>query len=151
MATTTPNDPASGADHTAQPFATLTPVNALSRMAFSDVFDATVLSGQRAQNQIGRNHNRLRMDVQDEQRYDADVARFRMHDERGRETSESLTEPDTDAEASSGGSLGMIWTGRYVFALEPEPSDPDLGWIVGKSAEQAPSADLLLSTKTFAK
>jgi hypothetical protein len=149
MATTTPNDPTSGADSAAQPFATLTPVNALARMAFSDVFDAMVLGRQRSE--AGGNHSQLRMDVQHEQRYDADVARFRMDDERGRETSESLTEPDTDAEASSGGSLGMIWTGRYVFALEPEPSDPDLGWIVGKSAEQAPSADLLLSTKAFAK
>jgi hypothetical protein len=49
MATTTPNDPTSGADSAAQPFATLTPVNALARMAFSDVFDAMVLGRQRSE------------------------------------------------------------------------------------------------------
>lgn len=91
------------------------------------------------------------MVVHDEQCYDAAVARFRV-EERHRETSESLTEPDTDAEASRDCNLGMIWTGSYVFALEPKPLEANLGWAVGKStADRLPCGDLLLSTKAFAK
>lgn len=141
-ASTTLNDPAGGAENTAPPFASLTPVNALAKMAFSDVFEATGLSGQKTQND--GNGGPPRMVVQDEQRYDADVARFRMEEERGRETSERLTEPDTDAEASSDGGLGMMWTGRYVFTLHPVPSATELRWTVRKgTTEQAPWGDLL--------
>jgi hypothetical protein len=69
-----------------------------------------------------------------------------------RATSESLTEPDTDAEVSKDGGLGMIWTGRYVLALEPAPSAEDLGWTAGRgTTEQAPCGDLVLATKAFAK
>jgi hypothetical protein len=45
---------------------------------------------------------------------------------------------------------GMIWTGRYVFALKPNPSSPDYGWTAGKDGTGVP-CDLLLSTKAFAK
>lgn len=99
------------------------------------------------------------MIVQDEQCYDQDVARFRRQKERsrGRETSESLTESDTDAEAASGhgDDAGKIWKGSYVFALRSEPSVAQLGWTVGRgpgAGEQASSCgDLVLCTRAFEK
>jgi len=46
----------------------------------------------------------------------------------------------------------MIWTGRYVLALEPAPSAEDLGWTAGRgTTQQALCGDLVLATKAFAK
>jgi hypothetical protein len=132
-------------------FATLRPVNALAKMAFSNIRET----------RMGYQQHALpsHMLVEPELRHDPDVRRFRLEVERARETSESLTDPDTDAESQAGGdaALGMIWSGCYVFALETPPSAPDMGWSLGRGpAEKTPNphdphSDMLLTTRAFAK
>ena len=82
-------------------FASLTPANALARLAFSDVYDA--LTSRRQNNQAdGAQAALRRMLVEPEQTCDDEIVRLRREIERkyntDGEASETLTEPDTDTE-----------------------------------------------------
>lgn len=150
MAALTNNQEGLQATAHAVPFATLKPVNALAKMAFSNVHETKMADQQRAPSL---------MLIDPEQRYDPAVRRFRLEEKRARETSESLTDPDTDAESQPGrdAALGMIWSGYYAFALDPRPSEPDLGWSAGRGPPEKtpnpndPHGDMLLTTRLFAK
>jgi len=83
-------------------FASLTPANALVRLAFSDVYDT--LTSRRQNNQADGTQAALgRMLVEPEQTCDDEIVRLRREMERTKydadgEASETLTEPDTDTE-----------------------------------------------------
>ncbi|KAL8905547.1 MAG: hypothetical protein Q9207_002573 [Kuettlingeria erythrocarpa] len=131
-------------------FASLTPVNVLAKLAFSDLYDK--LTAGRQNSQADGVSARHRMAVVPQQIVDSDVLRFRFEEERrvssqnayssDAETSESLTEPNTDTE-SQHQELGMIWTGRYLLALESLPSVPNWGYTVGKGSLENTPFDLL--------
>jgi hypothetical protein len=80
-------------------FASLTPTNALTRLAFSDVYDA--LTSRRQNNQEDGAQSALRrMLVEPEQTCDDEIVRLRREMERTKydtddEVSAALTEPDT--------------------------------------------------------
>ena len=78
--------------------------------------------------------------VAPEQVYNADVLRLRLETDRqvskqaynsDGETSESLTEPDSDTERHHR-ELGMIWIGHYRMQLRSPPFVPERGWTGGK-------------------
>ena len=135
--------------------ATLTPANALTRLALSDAYDA--LTAGRQKNP--RDGSPLcRMQVDPTQVCDEGV--HQLQRELGRRlryegysdgfTSDSLTEPSEGEAAASIRELGMIWTGRYLLGFQP-PSVPELGLTAGKGRLPRSSADLLLCTVAFAK
>ncbi|KAI1737827.1 kinase-like domain-containing protein [Xylaria scruposa] len=131
-----------------QVFATLTPVNAHAKAAFSEVFDATTCDLQGAPT----NAVSHRMSAEAEQQYDADVLRFRRemeHRSSEGNTSESLTELNTDVELDTK-HLGMIWKGHYTLDLQHEPFAPDMGWTAGKRSVGR-GTDIILCTTSFAK
>ncbi|KAF9729841.1 hypothetical protein PMIN01_11774 [Paraphaeosphaeria minitans] len=134
-------------------FAILTPANPLTRLAFSDVYEA--LNSLRQNTQTDGIQAALgRMSVECEQRRDAEVVRLRRelskpYDNDG-EASESLTEPDTDTEEQLH-VLGMIWVGHYVLELQSPPAVPERGWAAGKGPLENVQIDLLLCTRLFAK
>ena len=139
-------------------FASLAPAGVLARLAFSDLFES--LSAGR-QNSVADGSPALdRMAVEPQQIFDSDVLRLRLEAERrvssqnaylsDGETSESLTEPDSDIE-SQHHELGMIWTGQYLLALESPPSVPERGYTAGKGPLENTPVDLLLCTRSFAK
>lgn len=130
-------------------FATLKPANVLAKLAFSNVIDA--LGHQTVG--IADPPADPRMAVDAQQVYDAEVRQLQREVERRREqteegyTSESLTD-NTDAEDS----LGMVWDGYFPLCFQRPPSDPDLGWTMGKGPQEGmQSADLLLCTRSFAR
>lgn len=87
-------------------FATLTPENALARLAFSDLYDSLTAGRQNAQEdgpQVLR-----RIAVQPQQTVDSEVLQLRLEADRSvsqnaylsdAETSESYPKPDLDTEA----------------------------------------------------
>ena len=136
-------------------FASLTPANALARLAFSDVYG--VLTSGRQNNQP--DDALRRMAVEPQQTFDGEILRLRFETKKRAsrnayatdgESSESLTEPDTDTEQTYQ-ELGMIWKGRYLLRLEPLPSVPFMGWAAGKGPLENTPMDLLLCTRPFAK
>lgn len=141
-----------------QAFASLAPANALARLAFSDLYD-TLTSG-RQNNQADNAQFALgRMAVEPQQTFDGEILRLRFETEKSvarkayandSETSDSLTEPDTDTEQAYQ-ELGMIWEGRYLLGLQSPPSQPERGWAAGKGPLENIPIDLLLCSKTFAK
>src|SRR5690554_3072208 len=114
------------------PFATLTPVNVVAKMAFSDVYDNRVRGRQSpAPHDIMATHD---LRAEPEQKYNKDVLRFRREIEcklSGRGASESPTEPDTDAEVEAQ-HVGMVWTGHYDLRLQTPPLSSEMGWVAGK-------------------
>jgi hypothetical protein len=137
-------------DHT---FAFLAPANPLTRLAFSEVYEA--LTSLRQNTQADGIQAALgRMSVESEQRRDAEVVHLRRelskpYDNDG-EVSESLTEPDTDTEEQLH-VLGMIWIGHYVLELQSPPDVPERGWAAGKGPLENVQIDLVLCTRLFAK
>lgn len=154
-------------------FATLTPANVLARLAFSDAYDVLTASRQSTHADDARARAFHRMNAGPQQEYDDDVLRLRLEVERRHsqqdrdgETSDSLTEPDTDTEHGLR-EYGMIWIGHFVLGFEPAPSMPELGWMIGKVPigsgivvqdlprnglpENIPGLDILLCTRSFAK
>ncbi|KAI1420108.1 kinase-like domain-containing protein [Xylaria sp. FL1777] len=135
-------------------FASLTPANALARLAFSDVYD--VLMSRRQNNQAEDAQAALRrMHVEPEQICDDEIVRLRREKERTKydtdgEASESLTEPDTDTERHLR-EHGMVWVGRYLLGLQSPPAVPERGWAAGKGPLENMPIDLLLCTRSFAK
>ena len=135
-------------------FASLTPANALARLAFSDVYDALTARCQNNQAdavQAGLRH----MFVKPEQIHDDEIIRLRREMERPKqdtdgEASETLTEPDTDTEEQLQ-QLGMIWVGCYRLDLKLKPVVPEKGWTAGKGPWEGLLIDLLLCTRPFAK
>ena len=136
-------------------FASLTPTNALAKLAFSEVYG--VLTSGRQNNQP--DDALRRMAVASQQTFDGEILRLRFETRKRAsrnayaidgESSESLTEPDTDTEQAYQ-ELGMIWKGRYLLRLEPLPSVPFMGWVVGKGPLENTPVDLLLCTRPFAK
>ena len=97
--------------------------------------------------------------VAPEQVYNADVLRLRLETDRqvskqaynsDGETSESLTEPDSDTERHHR-ELGMIWIGHYRMQLRSPPFVPERGWTGGKGPLEKIPVDLIFCTKAFAK
>lgn len=135
-------------------FASLTPANALARLAFSEVYDA--LTFRRQDSQTDGTQAALRhMRVEPKQICDDEIVRLRREMERTKndtdgEASETLTEPDTDTEELLQ-ELGMIWAGRYLLSLESQPAEPESGWRVGKGPLENIPIDLVLCTRAFAK
>lgn len=135
-------------------FVSLTPVNALARLAFSEVYDT--LTSRRQSDLAADTQAALgRMLVEPDQICDDEIVRLRR--EMGRtkydtdgEASETLTEPDTDTEQELR-KLGMVWVGQYLLALRPQPANPEKGWTVGKGPLGNMPFDLLLCTRSFAK
>ncbi|KAN0076119.1 hypothetical protein V8E54_006261 [Elaphomyces granulatus] len=119
-------------------YATLTPANDLAKLAFSDIYDT---SNAGRQNGTADGNSALRhITVAPEQVYNADVLRLRLETDRqvskqaynsDGETSESLTEPDSDTERHHR-ELGMIWIGHYRMQLRSPPFVPERGWTGGK-------------------
>ncbi|KAI0098545.1 kinase-like domain-containing protein [Nemania sp. FL0031] len=137
-------------------FATLTPSNALAKLAFSEVYQSLL---SRPQVEPGQNAQAAlcRMAVDADQVFDKDILRLRLETERrlarnsrDGESSESGTEPSTDTEESRQ-ELGMIWVGKYLLSFGSEPSDFRRGWTMGKSPLENPAIDLVLCTKSYAK
>ncbi|KAL9014351.1 MAG: hypothetical protein Q9173_001000 [Seirophora scorigena] len=139
-------------------FAFLTPANVLAKLAFSELYDSLTADRQNSPaDGVSALH---RMAVVPQQIVDSDVLRLRFEEERracspsayasDAETSESLTEPNTDTE-SYHRELGMIWIGRYLLALESPPSVPNRGYTAGKGPLENTPIDLLLCTRRFAK
>lgn len=138
-------------------FATLTPLNALARSAFSNLND-TLISGSRStkKDALSSSH---RMVVEAKRTFDREVFRLELESKRREsqaayasdaETSESMPEPDSDME-SKHYELGNIWIGNYELSLEAEPSASAQGYTVGKGPLESLPLDLLLCTKFFAK
>lgn len=134
------------------PFATLTPANVLAKVAFSEVYETMIR--RRQGNTTTEISAFRRLSAESEQRYHKDVLDFRREIERkpsGEDTSDSLTELDSDNEIDSQ-HLGMVWTGCHTLQLQLPPSTPDMGWTAGRSSlEKGPYADIFLCTKAFAK
>ena len=141
-------------------FATLTPANALARLAFSDQYDTT-LDGQTTT----QYHHLRRMRLQKpQQEYDPEVLQFNREVERQGSPDEftdlSLTEPNTDTEQGLR-EFGMVWVGYFFFDLGFPPIEIELGWKVGKGQQGAhigrsqqkrnAGVDLALCTRPFAK
>lgn len=135
-------------------FVSLTPANALARLAFSEVYDT--LTSRRQSDLAADTQAALgRMLVEPDQICDDEIVRLRR--EMGRtkydtdgEASETLTEPDTDTEEELR-KLGMVWVGQYLLALEPLPTSTANGWTAGKGPLENGAFDLLLCTRSFAK
>lgn len=134
------------------PFATLTPVNVVAKMAFSDVYDNIVRGRQSVAPPDTMAAHNLR--VEPEQKYNKDVLRFRReieHKLSGRGASESPTEPDTDAEVEAQ-HVGMVWTGHYDLRLQTPPLSSEMGWVAGKGPMgKGPHPDIIFCTRAFAK
>lgn len=135
-------------------FASLTPANALSRLAFSQVYDA--LTSRRQNSQTDGAQAALRhMLVEPKQTCDDEIVRLRREMERIKddtdgEASETLTEPDSDTEELLQ-ELGMVWVGSYLLSLQSPPAVPERGWTAGKGPLENMPIDLLLCTRAFAK
>ncbi|RMD44306.1 hypothetical protein DV735_g912, partial [Chaetothyriales sp. CBS 134920] len=95
-------------------FISLTPANALARLAFSDAYDSLMTRCQNSQAD-GVQAAFRRMRVKPEQIYDKEIIRLRYTD-----TESMLKE------------TGKIWSGCYVLELHNLPSMPERGWIAGK-------------------
>lgn len=106
-------------------FVSLTPANALARLAFSEVYD-TLTSRRQSDLAAGTQAALGRMRSEPEQICDDEIVRLRRemghtkYDTDG-EASETLTEPDTDTEEELR-KLGMVWVGQYLLALESLPA-----------------------------
>ncbi|KAH8836626.1 hypothetical protein MCOR31_011493 [Pyricularia oryzae] len=137
-----------------QIYATLTPINALARLALSETYDV-LTAGQ--QNSL-REGPLCRMKVEPQQRYNKDVSQLRRELQRRSDkgdgfTSDSLTEPESANEIENNQQLGTIWEGQYLLAFNPQPRTAEIGWRVGKSSQMLNSQhpDLVLCTSVFAK
>ncbi|KAL5901797.1 hypothetical protein ACKVWE_011513 [Pyricularia oryzae] len=137
-----------------QIYATLTPINALARLALSETYDV-LTAGQ--QNSL-REGPLCRMKVEPQQRYNKDVSQLRRELQRRSDkgdgfTSDSLTEPESANEIENNQQLGTIWEGQYLLGFNPQPRIAEVGWRVGKSSQVLNSQhpDLVLCTPVFAK
>ncbi|KAK3331565.1 kinase-like domain-containing protein [Cercophora scortea] len=135
-------------------FASLTPANALARLAFSDVYNLLISRRQNSQ----ANNPQVALDrmlVEPEQVYNDEIVCLRREMDRTKydtdgEASETLTEPDTDTEEQLRG-LGMVWVGCYQLGLQFPPAVSERGWTVGKGPLDNLPVDFLLCTRSFAK
>ncbi|KAI1130270.1 kinase-like domain-containing protein [Nemania abortiva] len=137
-------------------FATLTPLNPLARLAFSEVYETLISSPQNSLSD-GAQAALSRMAVDGEQVFDKDVLHLRLemekklfHNDGDGDISESPTEPDTDTEQLHQ-NLGMIWVGRYSLAFDSTPLEEERGWKIGKGPTEKVPMDLLLCTRSYAK
>lgn len=127
-------------------FAILEPANTLAKWAFSDVYDATI---RQQQVNTAANVSQTRyMSVEPEQSYHRDVRslRYELAQTHDGNSEESPTEPNTDVE-NDDRRQGMIWTGHYIFQLNPSPSTPHMGWTAGREV----TPDISLCSMDFAK
>lgn len=96
-------------------FATLTPANALAKIAFNDVYSTIDGVGQGdSTDNIFAAHN---MSIKPKQEYHQDVLRLRLEVQNeldGRSDSQSQPELDPDTENRMR-HMGMLWTGHYVL------------------------------------
>ena len=131
-------------------FASLTPENALARLAFSNLYDSLTTGRQNAQEDDALILRR--MVVQPQQNFDSEVLRSRLEKEKRPnlsdvETSESLPEPDTDDENNH--QRDLIWTGHYLLNLKYSSSSSMIEFAAGKDPLKNVFIDLLLCTKAF--
>ena len=135
-------------------FASLTPANALARLAFSDVYETLTARCQNEQTESAQAALR-RMHVEPRQLFDDEIVRLRRETDRAKydtdgEASESLTEADTDTEEQHQ-ELGQVWTGSYLLGFDSPPIVLERGWTAGKGPLENMPIDLLLCTRAFAK
>jgi hypothetical protein len=154
ITTTPPAAAAAAAAADSLLFATLTPANTRTRLAFSNAFESYFADRAAAR--------RAGMHVSLEQVFDPEVRRFRHRLEHQRTRSANSPPPPpvlepgfsftssssefdtTDADdddddddittTAAEREMGMVWTGFYGFEfdLAGVPADPHLGWTVGK-------------------
>jgi hypothetical protein len=115
----------------ANSFATLTPANNQAKVAFHEVYD------------YFRQHGEAPpcFSVEPHQEFHRDIFLLRLRDSSnydGEEASDTPTDPDTDLEENELRPLGLLWTGRYTFALESPPSRPSRGWVLGRGRQDTP-------------
>ncbi|MCJ1309560.1 hypothetical protein MMC25_003220 [Agyrium rufum] len=89
------------------------------------------------------------------QKRDGEIVRLRREMERTEhqtdgETSETLTEPDTDTEEQLQ-ELYKVWVGSYLLNIQSRPAHTEKGWVAGKGPLATMPFDLLLCTSYFAK
>ncbi|KAK2731287.1 hypothetical protein FQN57_003533 [Myotisia sp. PD_48] len=135
-------------------FASLTPANALAKLAFSDVYNDFLSRRQSSQPDFAQ-ATLDRMQVEPEQVCDKEIIRLQCEIQRSKydtdaEASDTLTELDTDTEEQFR-ELGMVWVGCYLLKLEPLPVNPERGWTAGKGPLENLPMELLLCTTSFAK
>ncbi|AEO55720.1 hypothetical protein MYCTH_2299840 [Thermothelomyces thermophilus ATCC 42464] len=142
-------------------FATLTPTNLLARMAFSDLYDRLIAGRQDVDNR----ERAFRIGPDTQRAPDRDVEAFKRHmrrradgkaDADADQVSDTLpdTQSESDANDPNSSEPGRIWRGHFLLRFDPEPSDPRLGWTVGKRRplaveHTAKPADLLVCTSAF--
>jgi hypothetical protein len=106
-------------------FATLTPSNALAKIALN-----IMMEDNKQVPQPSPNRDTRRVQHQSEEKvYDQDVRHERRHQQRvqnGEATED--TDPDSEPEDES---LGMIWLGCYAFDLQLPPNSNARGWTMG--------------------
>jgi hypothetical protein len=140
-------------------FATLTPANTLTKLAFDDFVEANIAGLQ--QDQVDGALASLRVAVEPQRKYDRDAFLLRAHlaqrdafesDSNAGDTSETVPDPDSEVEAEFR-EKGLVWHGHFLLGFDPGPFDPAFGWTVGKRQVDNAShnADLLLCTRSFAK
>ncbi|KAK3307128.1 uncharacterized protein B0T15DRAFT_165847 [Chaetomium strumarium] len=119
-------------------FATLTPINPLARMAFSDLYSRLIAGRQDVDDRerafrIGRNTELVS---------DRDVEAFKRHirrraakkaDADADQVSDTLPDTQSKSEDNSNDSgPGLIWRGHFILSFRPDPSRLIFGWTVGK-------------------
>lgn len=138
-------------------FATLTPANALTKLAFDDFVEANVAGLQDAQRESAL--GLLRLWVGPKHDFDKEGFILRAHqaqldafegDSGASDASESLPEPESEVEREHK-EHGLAWQGNFLLAFDPQPSELFLGWTVGEHpVGDAPKhAFLLLCMRAF--
>ncbi|KAI1348877.1 kinase-like domain-containing protein [Xylaria sp. FL0043] len=134
-------------------FATLTPHNALAKLAFDDI--CRLLLNQRQDCRVPAMY---RMVLDHTQIFDEDVARLRRQRERrisgnasASDTETITSSPEPDPEMDKQQQEGdKIWTGHFALSLDHEPYEPGKGYLVGKGS-LGTEFDILLCSRHFAK
>ncbi|KAI9669494.1 MAG: hypothetical protein M1829_005083 [Trizodia sp. TS-e1964] len=135
----------------------ITPLNALAKLAFSDLY-RTLIDGT----QKGAAAALQRMSVEPNQIFSSEVLATIIEERRRQslgvyvapmsQTSSSYSVPGLDSDMRAQyKDLGMVWSGHYQLTLMPPPSRPDVGFVMGKGSLGNSESDLLLCTKAFAK
>ncbi|KAI1739753.1 kinase-like domain-containing protein [Xylaria scruposa] len=129
-------------------FISLTPANALARLAFSNLHEE-IMDLKQSNQTDGAQEAHRRMMIEPDQICDESVARLRSvlaYDSDG-EASDTTTELETDDKKLR----GRVWVGYYLLSLDHKPAEPEWGWSVGKGTDGKTLPDLLLCTRSFAK
>jgi hypothetical protein len=124
-------------------FATLTPSNALAKIALNIMMEDNKQVPQPSPN---RDTRRVQHHLE-EKVYDQDVCRERQHQQRVQNGESTDTDPDTEPEDES---FGLIWLGCYAFDLQLPPNSNARGWTMG-SGKPGVLIDFVLPTLSGAR